>query len=376
MAEPLAESFPGLIAGFDAGQTHTTCRLAEVGSGRVVAEGQGPGVCHLAAPDGPHRFQLAMRQSLDAALGRLAAGAVHPVPSTLSAGPSSAGSEGAVDAKLPDPVATAVPLPPPLAGATPRLSGALAAAAVGASGIEIDTAVQKQGLALAAEALGLPPHRLWVGGDERTALRGAFPDGPGIVVISGTGTIAVGRDGRGREHRCAGWGWILDGAGSAFDIGRDGLALALRMADGRVPTGPLQARLWQALELDPGDPGAAQAIKARVVQPGFAPAGLAALAPVLEALAEEGEVAALELLRRHAHALAASTCGVARSLQLEAPPVATLGGAITHLQTFRALYREELSLRWPRAVLVTPAGDAASGALAIARELLGRAEVG
>ena len=53
--------------------------------------------------------------------------------------------------------------------------------------------------------------RLWVGGDERTALRGAFPDGAGIVVISGTGTIAVGRDGKGQEHRCS--GWMLDGAG-------------------------------------------------------------------------------------------------------------------------------------------------------------------
>lgn len=332
----MAERPACLIAGFDAGQTHTTCRLAEAGSGRVLAEGQGPGVCHLAAPEGPQRFQEALRGSLARAMQRLVASA----------------------------------------GASPDDEDGLQAAAIGASGIEIGTAVQQEGLQLAAEALGLPEARLWVGGDERTALRGAFPDGPGIVVISGTGTIAVGRDGQGREHRCAGWGWILDGAGSAYDIGRDGLALALRMADGRLPKTPLHRRIWQALELDPEDPEAPQAIKARVVQPGFVPAGLAALAPVLEALAAEGDAEATGLLHRHAEALVDSVSGVAQALQLQAPPVAALGGAITHLHIFRSLFRGVLLRCHPEARLQVPAGDAASGALAIARELPGRAQVG
>lgn len=326
----MAERLACLIAGFDAGQTHTTCRLAEAGSGRVLAEGQGPGVCHLAASEGPQRFQEALRGSLAGAMQRLVASA----------------------------------------GASPDDEDGLQAAAIGASGIEIGTAVQQEGLQLAAEALGLPEARLWVGGDERTALRGAFPDGPGIVVISGTGTIAVGRDGQGREHRCAGWGWILDGAGSAYDIGRDALALALRMADGRLPKTPLHRRIWQALELDPEDPEAPQAIKARVVQPGFVPAGLAALAPVLEALAAEGDAEATGLLHRHAEALVDSVSGVAQALQLQAPPVAALGGAITHLHIFRSLFRGVLLRCHPEARLQAPAGDAASGALAIARELL------
>ncbi|MFN5161963.1 MAG: BadF/BadG/BcrA/BcrD ATPase family protein, partial [Cyanobacteriota bacterium] len=165
----------GLIAGFDAGQTHTTCRLVAAQSGALLAEGQGPGVCHLAAPEGPSRFVAALQLSLNAARSQMAA-------------------EPADDPLL--------------------------AAAVGASGIEQGTAVQQQGLELAASSLALPMSRLTVTGDERTALRGAFPDQAGIVVISGTGTIAVGRSADGREHRCGGWGWLLDGAGSAMDIGR------------------------------------------------------------------------------------------------------------------------------------------------------------
>jgi phenylacetic acid degradation operon negative regulatory protein len=95
----------------------------------------------------------------------------------------------------------------------PQGTWPLAAAAIGASGIEHGSGVQRQGWQLAADTLGLGPERLVVTGDERTALVGAFPQGEGIVVISGTGTIALGRDRAGRHHRCAGWGWLLDGAG-------------------------------------------------------------------------------------------------------------------------------------------------------------------
>ena len=202
----------GLIAGFDAGQTHTTCRLAlaEPGLGGridsvVVAEGRGPGVSHLAASGGPQRFQAALIQSLGHARAILASGDWG-------------------DGSLP-----------------------LRAAAIGASGIEQGSGVQTQGQALACSALNLPLERVVVTGDERTALVGAFADGAGIVVISGTGTIAVGRNANGQEHRCAGWGWLLDGGGSAMDIGQDGLRLSLQMADGRRPEGPLRAALWQGL---------------------------------------------------------------------------------------------------------------------------------
>jgi glucosamine kinase len=65
-----------------------------------------------------------------------------------------------------------------------------------------------------------------------------------------------------------------------------------------------------------------------------------------------------------------SVSGVAQALQLQAPPVAALGGAITHLHIFRSLFRGVLLRCHPEARLQAPAGDAASGALAIARELL------
>jgi glucosamine kinase len=316
----------GLLAGFDAGQTHTTCRLATA-AGEVLAEGNGPGVGHLDAPEGEARFQEALRESLVRARARL------------------------VDQQRPQ-------------GLWP-----LAAAAVGASGIEQASPEQERGLRLASQALGLPPARLIVTGDERTALAGALPEGEGILVISGTGTIALGRDRAGRHHRCAGWGWLLDGAGSAMDIGRDGLSLSLRMADGRQPDGPLRQALWAALGLAVEDPASPQRLKARVVAPGFGPAGFAALAPVVERQAAAGDALALGLLQRHGEALVEMVVAVAGHLELSAPPLCTLGGAITHLACFRAAFGQALARALPACRWVTPAGDGCAGALGMAAAL-------
>ena len=311
----------GLIAGFDAGQTHTTCRLADCSSGVALAEGQGPGVSHLAAAAGRQRFAAALGQSLQAARQALPA---------------------------------------------ERRLDPLAAAAVGASGIETGSAVQQEGLELAAEELALPAQQLVVTGDERTALRGAFPDSAGIVVISGTGTIAVGRDARGREHRCGGWGWLLDGSGSAMDIGRDGLALSLRMVDGREPTSGLLNALWQAMEIDPQHPQAPQLIKALVVDPDFGAAGFARLAPVVDRLAQQGDIRASVIMAQNAEALAAMVAAVAAALDLQAPPVCALGGALLHLVELRRQFAEKLTRRLEINALVSPDGDACQGALQLA----------
>lgn len=313
----------GLIAGFDAGQTHTTCRLAVAGSAAVLAEGVGPGVTHLAAPEAAARFEAALRSSLQAALDQL-------------------------------------PSPTP----------ALAAAAVGASGIELGSSSEQRGRLLTAKALALPDERLWVGGDERTALQGAMGHhSSGILVISGTGMIAVGRNAAGLEHRCGGWGWLVDQAGSACDIGRDGLSLSLAMADGREPATDLQTRIWQALGLQISDPHAPQAIKARVVAPDFGAAGFAALAPVVASAASDGDARAVAILERSAGGLAQMVETIASHLGLEAPPVWLAGGALEHLHPLRHAFEQALRRHCPQATITTPAGDACDGALALAGAL-------
>ena len=289
-----------------------------------MGDGSGPGVSHLDTADGEERFRSAIRSSLNRArldwtqrLGR--------------------------DANEAEPIL---------------------AAAIGASGIEAGTPLQKRGGALLASELQLPEARCLATGDERTALRGAFPDQAGIVLISGTGMIVVGRDANGREHRCGGWGWRLDGAGSAFDIGHEALQLSVKMADGRAPDGTLRQRLWDALSCR-----SAADLKALVVSPNHGVADHARLAPLVDEAAAQGDAAARAILQRSASALAQAAAASAKALDLNTPSLAARGGALEHLSEFRQLVNQAVFAQLPRSIWQSASGDACDGALACALEV-------
>ena len=303
-----------ILAGFDAGQTHCRCKLSRWHNGtwQPLGEGQGSGVSHLQATGGETRFMEAIRSSLQAAN-----------PDGLE----------------------------------------INAAAVGASGVEQGTALQHRARDLLSTTLALPTVHCIATGDERTALRGAFPDDAGIVLISGTGMIVVGRNDTGLEQRCGGWGWQLDGAGAAFDLGHQGLQLSLRMADGRLPDGPFRNQLWQVLGCQ-----TASEVKAFVVQPDFQPSQLAQLAPLVSAAAEAGHPEARAIVERSGDALAEAVQAVASSLALTQPVLCPRGGALLNLVPLQqavdsSLRRRHVDARWENR-----RGDACDGALTLALE--------
>ncbi|HEY5611620.1 MAG TPA: BadF/BadG/BcrA/BcrD ATPase family protein, partial [Thermoanaerobaculia bacterium] len=73
--------------------------------------------------------------------------------------------------------------------------------------------------------------------DARIALTAAVGFGSGVVVISGTGSVAFGRNAAGEEARAGGWGPTVGDEGSGYAIAREGLSAILRAHDGRgAPT--------------------------------------------------------------------------------------------------------------------------------------------
>ena len=72
--------------------------------------------------------------------------------------------------------------------------------------------------------------RVRVISDVEAARDGAFGDRPGILLLAGTGSIALGRDRRGKLGRAGGLGPLLGDEGSAFWIGRAWLPIARRGA--------------------------------------------------------------------------------------------------------------------------------------------------
>jgi N-acetylglucosamine kinase-like BadF-type ATPase len=92
----------------------------------------------------------------------------------------------------------------------------------------------------------LPGCRVEVVHDTRLVLAAAG-FATGIALIAGTGSVAYGRDHRGRESRAGGWGWLLGDDGSAAWLAREAAREVMRRADAGEPVGALGDALMTAV---------------------------------------------------------------------------------------------------------------------------------
>jgi N-acetylglucosamine kinase-like BadF-type ATPase len=118
--------------------------------------------------------------------------------------------------------------------------------------------------------------------DIEIALAGVFDTGPGIVVSAGTGSVAVGRDRAGKQHRIGGYGWQMGDEGSGYAIGRAALGAVSRAADGRSPRTALSERVLAASRSETFDDLIRWAA-------GASPAEVASLAPHVLDVAAHGD---------------------------------------------------------------------------------------
>jgi N-acetylglucosamine kinase-like BadF-type ATPase len=81
------------------------------------------------------------------------------------------------------------------------------------------------------QALGCAPQTLELDSDIALLARVAFAPGQGVVVVAGTGSVAVHRDAQGRLHRVGGRGGLLGDEGSGYGIAREALAAVWRHED-------------------------------------------------------------------------------------------------------------------------------------------------
>jgi N-acetylglucosamine kinase-like BadF-type ATPase len=143
--------------------------------------------------------------------------------------------------------------------------------------------------------------------DVEAAYAGALGDRPGLLLLAGTGSIALGRDARGRWARAGGAGPLLGDEGSAFWIGRRWLAA----------TSSAEQRRGIATAPD---------VVARV----------AGLAPRVLRRARRGDGRARAITGAAQHGLAALARDLARRLRLTRPVALTWGGSLMEDPRFRA----------------------------------------
>lgn len=211
-----------------------------------------------------------------------------------------------------------------------------------------------------------PARHILAENDAMAALVGAHAGAPGIICIAGTGAITLGCDPSGRLERTGGWGWLLGDEGSAFWIGREGLRAALSAEEGLgAPTALLAVflRHFQVEEMIQ--------VKRVVFSAEFGAQGFAALAPLVQAAAGEGDGKARRIFERGGRELARSVIATAERLDFggAAIPVAPVGGAFEHFPLLRRSFERRL-LREKKFQVTAPRFPPVIGAVLMARKLV------
>jgi len=146
--------------------------------------------------------------------------------------------------------------------------------------------------------------------DVEAAYLGALGDRAGVLLLAGTGSMALGGNGRGRWARAGGWGPLLGDEGSAFWIGREWLRATMGT------TGFAQAR--------------------RMLRSRDPVARIASLAPVVLRGARRGSGDARQIIARSQNALADLIVEIVRALRLDAPVLVSWSGGLLADPRFRA----------------------------------------
>lgn len=171
---------------------------------------------------------------------------------------------------------------------------------------------------------------------------GALVQAVGVAVVSGTGSIAVGRNAAGLYGRAGGWGQIMGDEGSGYDIGRRLLDAFAREADGRGPVSSCTARLNSQFSLQ--NP---HQIITWVYDKSTSKSDIAALASIVIEEAADGDDVARQILANAAIELAQTVTALARRLGFQHHlPLALTGGMLVRNESYRVGFVECLSTTW------------------------------
>lgn len=302
-----------LVLGIDGGGTHTVALLADAATGAILGRGTG----------GPSNIQAA---GVEAGLREL----------------NAAVREAFDEARI-EPVK-------------------VAAACLGLAGID-----DGQGMDIIrgwAESVSLA-EKLSIANDATLLFAAGTPEGWGLAIICGTGSIAFVRDRSGKDGRAGGWGFLLGDEGSAWQVGLSGLRAACRAADGAGPkTKLLDVFLAKLGTAEPRE------IILAVYGGSWDRAAIAGLAPIVVECAEAGDNVAHKLVVKQVTELArtAFTAVETNGLPKLGLPVAVAGGLIVRSAFYRGLFVEALRGFGVHPGAVAPVEEPALGAVALARK--------
>lgn len=216
---------------------------------------------------------------------------------------------------------------------------------------------------LAAKAISslVKADRFTIASDVVMNYLGAIGNQPGIVVAAGTGAVVMAISRQGIPYRIDGDGPLIADRGSGFDIGRQGLKIAVMVDDGLPGSTALHKAMIQRF----GTLGNT----VNSVYGAVSPIELvASFSRSVAEAAKEGDEISIEILRCAAQDLALNVQAAARRSKLEGGPIcySTAGGIFNIGPLLEKPFHDFVGQFLPEAQYQEPLGGAIAGAKIVA----------
>jgi N-acetylglucosamine kinase-like BadF-type ATPase len=204
--------------------------------------------------------------------------------------------------------------------------------------------------------------------DAEIALEGALEEDNGIIIIVGTGSIGIARNGSEKLLRCGGWGIELDDEGSGAWIGREGLTAVVRDLDGRGKNTALTkliAGLSPIIDLE----------NPRTIVKAFAERSFEyyMISPLVMKCAVDGDDVCLDIIERSAEHLTELPITLAKKFNEKKVKVTLLGGIIDNDTLLAQKLIKKLKTIKSLEV-IQPKGNALNGAITIGKRMIANSE--
>ena len=213
----------------------------------------------------------------------------------------------------------------------------------------------------------LQPSNIVICHDALIALTGGVGDAVGIVVAAGTGSIVFGRNHQGQSKRVGGWGYILGDEGSAYKIAVCGMQAALKAYDGHgIPTS-LVENFQQHLSLL-----RIENLIEVIYRRGWGVKEIAALAPIVDRAAAEGDKVANGIINEAITELVIATSTVIEHIfdPRKVVEIVTTGSVWQGKCKFPERFVKSITHQYPLAKVIYPRHEPAYGAGLLALKAL------
>jgi len=242
----------------------------------------------------------------------------------------------------------------------------IASIVVGAAGAgrKEDAAVLKSHLVEQLNTPSITSSKITVVSDAQISLEGAFSGEPGIILISGTGSICIGKNKQDDFFRVGGYGRLIGDEGSGFKLGQRVLSAALRSFDGRCLPTKLLSLVFEAMEVRDTN----EIIK-KVYHNNY---DIASLAPLVIEAAKENDETALNIVDEQTDELLLHVRSMLQLLNTSSCKLAGLGSLIARENIYSEVLTKKLIQAFPKLILQSPEHPPEIGAVMLGRKLMSR----